>query len=428
MLIPILFGTFGILLLLAAPIGFSLGAACLAALLTKGSGLDIMVQRIMDMLDSFPFLAIPFFLLAGSLMEQGGISRRLVRLANVLVGRFQGGLAQVTIVSTIFFSDISGSSSADTAAIGSVTIPAMRRAGYPPEFVTALVAAAGATAVLIPPCITMVIYGFVTNTSIAALFIAGFIPGLLMALSVILVTFVAARMRRLPAEPPPARAEVIAAVRGALIPLGMPVLILGGILGGVFTVTEAAVVAVVYGLVVALATGEMRIGQLPGLMLETSILTGMVMTVACLASLLQWILSTEGIPLTIAAWIRSASDSPLVFLLLINVLFLVLGCFLDSAASLLLTMPVLFPIARQYGIDPVHFGIIATANLGIGMITPPVGMCLFIACSISGVPIDRTVKPLLPYMLALLGALLVITYWPALVLSAPQAFLGYVPK
>jgi C4-dicarboxylate transporter DctM subunit len=382
----------------------------------------------MDTLDSFPFLAIPFFLLAGSLMETGGISGRLVRLANVLVGRFRGGLAQVTIVSTILFSDISGSSSADTAAIGSVTIPAMRRAGYPLDFVTALVAAAGATGVLIPPCITMVIYGFITNTSIAALFIAGFLPGILMAVSIIVVTYIAARSRRLPAEAPPTRAEVIAAVRGALLPMGMPVVILGGILGGLFTVTEAAVVAVVYGLIVALTTRAMRIRQLPRLMIETAVLTGMVMTVACLASLFQWILSTEGIPSTIGNWIKAASSSPVVFLLLVNVLFLILGCFLDSAASLLLAMPVLFPIAQQYGIDPVHFGIVATANLGIGMITPPVGMCLFIACSISGVSIDRTFKPLFPYIAALIVALLIMTYWPGLVLLAPKTFLGYVPK
>jgi C4-dicarboxylate transporter DctM subunit len=210
--------------------------------------------------------------------------------------------------------------------------------------------------------------------------------------------------------------------------MGMPVVILGGILGGFVTVTEAAVLAVVYGLAVALFTRELRVVQVPKLLIETAVLTGMVMIIASLASLFQWILSTEGIPLTIGAWIASASSSPVVFLVLVNVLFLVLGCFLDSAASLLLAMPVLFPISQQYGIDPVHFGIVATANLGIGMITPPVGMCLFIASSIGGVSVDRAMRPLLPYLVGLIGVLIIITYWPGLVLIAPKTFLGYVPR
>lgn len=430
MLTAVLLLTFAVLVLLGSPIGFAIGIASAANLIVKGIDLSIVVQRMTDLLDSFPFLAVPLFILAGSLMETGGIAVRLVQLANVLVGRFQGGLAQVTIMSTMFFSDISGSSSADTAAIGSVTLPAMRRAGYPMDLSTALVAAAGATAVLIPPCITMVIYGFVTDTSIGALFAAGFLPGFLNAAGVMIVAYILARRRGLPAERAPTFVQAVSAIRGAVLPLAMPVIILGGILGGLFTVTEAAAVAVVYGLIVSvLITHELKLTQIPRLMIETGVLTGMVMIVAALASVFQWILSAQGIPVAIGSWLRSvASGSPVAFLLLVNGLLLLLGTFLDSAAALLLAMPVLYPISQHFGIDPVHFGIIVTANLGIGMITPPVGVVLFVASSIGKTPIEDVVRSLMPFIIVLVVVLMVITFWPDLVLLVPRAFLGYAPR
>ena len=425
----VLFGTFFLLILLGVPIAFAIGSGALAGLVLVGSSPSTLVQQVLSILDSFPYLAIPFFLLAGAIMESGGVSYRLIRFANTLVGRYRGGLGLVSIVGTTIFSDVSGSKAADTAAIGSVTLPAMRRAGYPMDLATAFVAAGGAAAVLIPPCITMVIYGFITETSISALFVAGFLPGLVMSGATLVMAYVMSRYRKLPAEAAPTCGEMVAAFRGALLPLGMPVIILVGIVGGVFTITEAAVVAVVYGLIVTtVVTRELPLSKLPTLMFEASVMTGMVVVIAAVASQIQWVLTTQGIPLAMASWIKSHSDSPAVFLLLVNVVYLILGCLLDSSAALLLATPVLFPLARLFGIDPVQFGIILTANLGIGFVTPPVGISLFVACGISKVRLQDAVPPLLPFIGVMVVVLMLITYWPNFALFAPEALMGYVPR
>jgi len=428
MLPLLMFGAFFLLIMLGVPIAFAIGGGALVSLLYTGADLNVLVQQTMTILDSFPFLAVPFFLLAGAIMESGGVSLRLIRLANVLVGRFQGGLALVSILGTTIFSDVSGSTTADTAAVGSVTLPGMRRSGYPMDLATAFVAAGGSAAVLIPPCITMVIYGFITETSIAALFLAGFLPGLVMCFATLTGAYVMCWRRGLPAEPPPTRPEALAALVGAVLPLGMPAIILGGIVGGAFTVTEAAAVAVIYGLVITLGARELRLRQLYRIIVESSVVTGTVLIIAVFASQTQWILTVEGIPQTIASGIRTVANSPAAFLILVNILCLVLGCLMDSAAALLLVTPVLFPIARAFHIDPVHFGIVLTANLGIGFITPPVGLSLFVACGISKVPLEQVVRPLLPFVAIQGTVVLLITYWPDFVLMAPARIMGYVAR
>lgn len=427
MLMLVLLGGFVILILVGAPISLSLGVSSVMALIVKGSIPMVTVLQVMlTPLDSFPYLAVPLFILAGGLMETGGISLRLIRFASVLVGWIRGGLGLTTIVGTLLFSDISGSSAADTAAIGGIAIPAMRRKGYPVELATVIVAASGSAAVLVPPCITMVIYGFVTGTSIAALFAAGLLPGILMGLSIMVWTFFLARRLDLPADPFPTLGEVVRATWGVLLPMCMPVIILGGILGGIFTVTESAVVAVIFGFIVSVGIyKEMKLQQIPKIILDTASTTGIVMLLAACASIFAWIVAAENVPGMIGAQITQMSNRPFVFLIITNIILLILGTMMDSAAAILIMMPILFPIAMRMGIDPVHYGIIATANLGVGFITPPVGACLFVACSISNLPIDRVVKPLIPYILSLIGALMLITYVPYFVLLLPRVLLGY---
>jgi tripartite ATP-independent transporter DctM subunit len=359
-------------------------------------------------------------------MEVGGISTRLTRLAQSLVGHIRGGMGMVVVLSTMFFSGISGSSTADTAAIGAVMIPTMVRRGYRPEEATAIVASAGGMGILIPPCILMVIYGLMTGTSVAALFVAGILPGGFMGLSLMLILYVMARRQRLPVEGAFRPREVGAALWASLPALGMPLVIMGGILGGIFTVTEAAAVAVLYGFFVAAVIhrelGPRDVGRL---LVSSGVTTGTVMLVVGAASVFAWLITSAQIPQLVATALTAVSGDPVFFLLLVNLLFLFLGCFFEVTAALIMTLPVILPVARAYGIDPVHLGVILTANLGIGLITPPIGVCLFVACGIARVPIDRVVHPLLPLLGVMVVDLIVITYLPDLTLALPRLLLGY---
>ena len=417
---------FGLLILLIVsnmPVAFAMGMATIVPLWALSEvPLIVIPQRIIVSLDSYPMLAIPLFVFAGFLMETGGISEKIIRLGSAIVGFIRGGLAMVVILATILFSGLSGSSVADTAAIGSVMIPSMTRRRYPKAFATAVVAAAGGMGILIPPCITMIIYGMVANTSVGQLFVAGFLPGFLMGVGLIVLTYIVARKRGLPVENVFSMRELIDATKSAFLPLLMPIIIMGGILSGVFTATESAAVAVIYGLILTVIYREIGLRELPGILVNASVTTGIVALLIAMSTAFSWAIAYERIPHMIATFIGDTAGSKIAFLLLINILFLITGSFMDGAAAIILLVPILAPIGESLGIHPVHLGIILVANIGIGMITPPVGICLFTACGISGVGITRVFKPLLPFIVMMISMLLLITYWPAFTLFLPRLF------
>jgi C4-dicarboxylate transporter DctM subunit len=332
----------------------------------------------------------------------------------------------VVILATMLFSGVSGSSTADTAAVGSVMIPTMERRGYPKAFSTAVVAAAGGMGILIPPSIIMIIYGLLTNTSIAALFVAGIVPGVLTCLTGMISTYVMARRGNLPVEESFSFARLGSALRRAAWAMLMPVIILGGILLGIVTVTEAAVVAVVYGWIVAMFIyRDLAWRDMPKILVDSGVITGLVMLVVGAAAVFAWLLTSQQVPLKVTRALSEISSNPAFFLLLVNVIFLLIGCVFEVTAALIMTVPVLIPVAKSYGIDPVHLGVVITANMGIGLVTPPVGICLYVACGISGAPMHDVTRPLLPLLAVMIATLLVITYVPAITLFLPRVLLGY---
>jgi len=422
----VLFIAFFGLLLLSVPVGISMGVASVLSLMYQGNSLlTIVAQKMFTGLDSFPLLAVPFFVLAGSLMETGGISTRLVRFAGVLVGHIRGGLGHVVIVGTIFFSGISGSSAADTAAIGSIMIPSMVKRGYPRPLATAIVAAAGGMGVLIPPCIVMVLYGIGANVSIGYLFAAGFLPGALMGVSLMIMVYFLAKREGWPQEAKASCGDMLSATRDAILPLLMPVIILGGILSGVFTATEAAVVAVVYGAFLSLVVyRELKPKDIPAILGTSARLTGVIMLMVGMSSTFAWVLTTQRVPQMLTEAMLGLSREPWMFLVFVNILFLIKGTFMDATPAIIIFTPILYPVSQKLGIDPVHFGIVLVANLGLGFITPPVGSCLYVAASIGKTSIEEVAKRILPFYGMMFVALMAITYWPDMTLFVPR-LLGY---
>ncbi len=420
----------GVLLLgiaMGIPIASSLGLASALALFAQGSlPLTLLPQRIFVGLDSFPLLAAPLFILAGALMERGGISARITRLARSMVGHLRGGLGMVVVVATMIFSGMSGSSTADTAAIGSVMIPTMLRRGYSKGFATAVVAAAGGAGILVPPCILMVIYGMLTNTSVAALFLGGVFPAVIMGGTLLGAVYWMARRLGLAVEAQFSMRELGRALRESLWALLMPGIILGGILIGFFTVTEAAVVAVMYGWLAAMFIyRELTWSDLPRILLESGVTTGLVMLILGTASIFSWILTSQEVPLAVVNGLAAISSNPWFFLLLVNVVYLIIGCFFDATAAVIMTIPILLPVSRAYGIDPVHLGVVVTANMGIAIVTPPVGMALYIACGLSGASIDEVARDVVPFVAVMIVTLFLITYVPEITLVLPRYLLGY---
>lgn len=403
------------------PIVFSMGLASILGLLMKGNiPLVIVPQKIFTGMDSFPLLAVPFFILAGSLMDTGGISLRLVNLARTLVGHLRNGLGLVAVISEIFFSGISGSTAADTAAIGSIMIPAMNQAGYTPARATAIVCAACSMGILVPPCIAMVVYGGIANISIGALFAGGFLPAFVMALALMVQLNVQARCAGVMSNPWPGIRPVAKAFKESLLALLMPVIIFGGILGGVCTPTEAAVLAVVYGLLISVFVyREITFRKLGEILLDTAVVTGKVMIMVGMASVFAWFLSIEKVPQALAELIFSLGGGKILFLFLVNIAFLFLGAVLEGVPALVMTVPILLPIATRLGIDPVHFGIVLIANMGIGLFLPPVGLGVFIGCSIGRISVSEIARPLSSYLGVNLLVVLLITYWPWLTLVIP---------
>ena len=416
-----------VLLVLSVPIAMSLGLASLAAILVMSTDFLIFLpQKFISGIDSFTLLAIPLFILAGTIMGEGGIAHRIIDLAMVFVGRLRGGLGMVTIVSTMFFSGVCGSASADTAAIGSITIQAMKKKRYPAPFATAIIAAAGGTSQLVPPSIDLIIIGVVANISIGGLFAAGFLPGLVNGISLMLLVYFFARRMNLPLEPKINLLEKIKIVwRGSLAIL-MVIIILGGILGGVFTPTEASSIAVIYGFVVSFFIyKELQLKDIPKVLLRTSELTGIVFLVLGMASVFSYVLTFERIPHAIADSIRFYADNWIIFVLFLNIVFFLLGMIMDALPALIILMPILVPVGVSLGMNPIHIGILVQANVGISLISPPVGVCLYVACGLSKQPIENVIKALIPFYIVLVGTVLIISYIPEIALYIPR-ILGYV--
>jgi len=410
---------------LSVPIAFSMGIVSLIGMIWTNDFLMVIPQRIFTGIDSFVLLAIPFFILAGDLMEAGGISQRLMRLADSLVGHFRGGLGMVAVVAEIFFSGISGSTSADTAAMASMMAPAMKKSGYPPERAAAIICASCGMGILVPPCIAMVVYGIVANVSIAALFAAGFLPAFFMASLIMVLIYFQAKKLQLVTKPRSTLKEIYVSFKDSLLALLMPVIIFGGILGGATTATEAAVIAVVYGLVVGVFIYKevtwKRVGRI---LVNTTYVTGIVLFLIGVASVFSWLLTLQQVPQDLANLMLKISNNPQVFLLLTNFVFLFIGAVLEGIPAIIMFTPIFLPIAQKLGVDPVHFGILLIANMGIGVFLPPVGANFFIACSVAGVPISHGARALAPYLVVMFCTIMIMTFWPGLILLLPKLLLS----
>ena len=413
-MIALLFGLLLFLLLLGVPVTFALG---LAAVVTIWQGnimpLLIVPQEMIRSMNSFPLLAIPFFILAGNLMQAGGISRRLVDFSKTLVGSTTGGLAMVAIVTSAFFAAISGSGAATTAAVGAILIPAMIAQGYSASYAAANQAAAGALGVIIPPSIPLILYAISANQSVGDMFAAGFLPGFVVVLSLLIYAWYHARSQTTLPEEPANLGRILRAGWSALLALLMPTLILGGIYGGVVTPTEAAVVAVVYSLVVGVVIyRELPFKEIPVILRDSAVTAAVILSIIAAAGLYGRVILSLQVPTVISNLVVGAIDSPWLFIILVNVLLLIVGMFLEAAAAILIFTPILLPIALSFGFDPVHFGVIMIVNLAMGMFTPPVGLNLFIASNIAKTSIPRIARSVVPFVLILMADLMIISFVP----------------
>jgi C4-dicarboxylate transporter DctM subunit len=417
-LMLVLFGC----LLIGVPVAIALGLASITTLLLfTDHSLIILAQRFFYTAQVYPLLAIPFFILAGTFMSTGGVARRMIDFANALVGHFPGGLAMAALLACALFAAVSGSSPATVVAVGTIMVAGMVESGYRREFAAGLICNAGTLGILIPPSIVLVVYGAVTETSIGNLFIAGIVPGLVLVLALGAAVAIRAPREGLPRQPRASLAIVIRTGREAIWGLLLVVVILGGIYLGAFTPTEAAAVSAVYALVVAVFVyGDMRLGDVPRVLVESARVTAMLMFIIANAFMFAFVLTTEQIPQTISSWIIDLGLPPWAFLLALNLLLLVAGNFLEPASVILILAPIMFPIATALGVDPVHLGIVMTVNMEIGLITPPVGLNLFVTAGVAGMDVGQVVRAALPWLMVLVGVLLLITYVPAISLSLPE--------
>jgi C4-dicarboxylate transporter DctM subunit len=421
---------FIIALLLSVPIGIVLGVCALAGLMAISFDPDFLVfrpQKFMAGLDSFPLLAIPFFILAGTIMSYGGIAHRIVDLTLVFFGSIRGGLGVVVTMSTFFFGAICGSGSAKTAAIGSVMFPELKRNKYPSDFATALFASSGGASSLVPPSIDLIIIGVVANISVGGMFAAGILPSVFIATALVSLAYFSAKKLNLPIPPRIAWSEKLRIIRDGILPILMIVIVLGGIYGGIFTPTEAAAVAVIYGFCLSFFFyKELKLATLKKALLHTASLSGVVLIVLGTASMLSFVMTFERIPHQIAETIVQYAPNWILFVLLVNIVFLILGMVMDALPAIIVFLPIIVPVAVSLGMEPIHLGILVEANVGLGMITPPVGICLYVACGISKIPIEKSIKALLPFLLVLALTVIVISYVPEITLFLPR-LLGYVP-
>ena len=419
----LLFGLFFLLLFLGVPIAVCVGITSLVFLYLYNLGIQVLSPNFYANIAKFPLLAIPFFILAGFLMGRVGLSRRLVNLLHLLISPIPGGLGIVAVGGCVLFGAISGTGPADTAAIGAVMIPAMVKRGYDKGFAAALVASAATTDVLIPPSVAFVVYGVITETSIGGLFAAGVIPGLIMGLALVLPVYLISKRKGWGGDRWGTKAEIWQAFKEALWGLLAPVIILGGIYGGIFTPTEAAVVAVFYGFLVGLLIYRNLSWQtLYEVLRDSAVSTSVVMIVVAFAGIFAWTGSTMGVMDRAAKALLNLTQNPIVVLLLLNGLLLIAGMLLDAISIYYVFLPILIPVIKHFGWDPMWFGVMMTVNLAIGTVTPPVALNLYVAANLANISMERISRAAFPFVLALIGALLVITYIPALSLWLPRVF------
>jgi tripartite ATP-independent transporter DctM subunit len=414
----------GLLITFSMPIVFALGIGCaLFLVLFKNYPHQIMHTRMVGGIDSFPLLAVPFFILAGELLNTGGVTTRLVALAKVLVGSIRGGLGMVTVLGEYFFSGISGSTVADVSAIGSVMVPALRKAGYKADETVSIVSAASAMGMLVPPSIPAVVLGGITGMSVGALFVGGFIPAMVLMACIMILIFIQSVRSKIPLEKRLSFKESMSAVVGAIIPLLCPVIIFAGILTGAATPTEIAVIAVLYAFIVGVFIyKEIAWNQIVPILRHTAVTTGSVMLLVGVASALSWILSTNQVPNMVGTAITKISSSPLVFLLLCNLCFIVLGAVLEGVPAMLILVPIFLPYVNKLGINQIHFGILCIACLGIGIFLPPIGMGMFIACNFAQIDVGKMFRSFAPYVLVFLIGLFIITCFPWFTLVLVKMF------
>lgn len=421
----VLFGTLALMLMLNIPIAISLGIASLVGLLTgsMNTNLVVLVQRMFTSIDSFPFMAIPFFILSGDLMQRGGISKRLIRFAQVILGKLPASFAIITTMSSAFFGAISGSNPATVAAIGGIMIPNMENAGYPIDRAAAIAASSGTLGVVIPPSISMVTYAIIAGVSVSKMFLAGLIPGLLLAVAIIIVAIVTCRKYETRSLEEITIGIILKSFANAIWAILMPVIVLGGIYGGFFTPTEASAVAVVYSFIVAMFIyRELKWKDLPEIIAKSSISTAIVLFTICLSAPFTWLMTSANIPTTLTQAVLSVFSNKYLILLISNVVLLFLGMFLETQSIILLMTPIFLPLFTSIGVDPIALGIILVINTSIGMITPPMAVNLFVSSNIAKISIGQISKRIWPFLAAEIAVLLLLTYVPAIITWLPRLF------
>ena len=411
-----------VFMFLGVPIAISLGlSGAVSILLFSQDSLSSLAIKLFETSDSYTFLAIPFFLLSGAFMTTGGVAQRLIDFANACVGHIRGGLAIAAVLACMLFAALSGSSPATVAAVGSIAVAGMVRSGYPREFGAGIICNAGTLGILIPPSIVMVVYSAATETSVGKLFMAGVIPGILLGVILMVVIYIVARVKKLPAQPRATFRQWLHTAQRAFWGLLLLVIILGGIYSGMFTPTEAAAVAAVYSAFIALFVyKDMSFRECPKVLLESGRLTIMLLFIIANAMLFAHVLTTEQIPQQITSWVLSEGLTPIGFLIMVNIVLLIAGSFMEPSAIILILAPIFFPIAMELGIDPIHLGIVMVVNMEIGLVHPPVGLNLFVTSAVTGLTLGQTIRAALPWLSILLLFLILVTYVPMLSLALPN--------
>ena len=421
MYIALLFASFFVFLAMGVPVAVALGGSSLIYVLASGSVPDFVVlHRMVNGIDSFPLLAIPFFILAGNLMNSAGITNRIFAFARAMVGWMRGGLGHVNVGASVVFAGMSGAAVADAGGLGTIEVKAMRDAGYDRGFAVGVTAASSTIGPIIPPSLPMVIYGVMASASIGQLFAAGFIPGLLMAVSLMVMIAWYARVRNYPRDAAFDLCVLWRAFQGAFLSLMTPIIIVGGILSGMVTPTEAAIAAVFWALILGVVVYRtLNFSRLVRVSIETIETTASILLIVAAASIFAWILTSNRVTEHFADFILTLSDNPIIILLLLNLIILIAGCFLETIAAITILVPVLLPVAVKLGVDPVHFGVIMVLNLMIGLLTPPIGMVLYVLAKVTNTPFEVCVRSTMPFLVPLVVVLMLVTFFPAISMWLP---------